>query len=383
MTNRANMSQVLLIGMIFSLVFPFYVGGPIFAIGLIILTWIHAPTMISRLGQARDYYILLLSMFVSALLVGNWLGLLMPLTFLVFVIFGLFYKQVMTPRLYWLQARLLLVASIIPSLNSIYRYLMFISEEGYSWQYILQVPNSAFRAESTFFNANYYGLYLVMVLLLGLVAIINKHAMKIPVPVVIIVSVFNLIALFLTQSRMVYPALLAGMITYVSLKKPKWAFIFFSLGGGVLALLIAFPTLMPRFASLEYAFEDRFTIWQVAGQIFLNRPLFGRGAFAYMRFYYLFSDTVKMHSHQLLVDWLANYGLIGLMLTLNAISPFIRSLSLRPKDKENKEGWDLVIAMCVAVLTHSLFDVSIIWLQTGAIFLALILYPFQRGGQEV
>lgn len=365
-----------------AIVFPFFISGPLLVVATIGLLIGHRHSLIDLSKSLHDIYFMLLSMIGSALLSQNQIGLWMPLAFLLFAWLFSMYRSSIDFKTYMTLLKILLLGSSFPALNSFFRYFQYLRQEDLSLFTILNQTNSAFRAESTFFNANYYGLYLVMILVLSLAVFVKPTFYKLPRWVSFLVFLLNLGALILTQSRMVYPALLGGWILYLASKKPKWGLSLGVIGGAVLLILIINPQILPRFGSLAYAFQDRFDIWQVAGQIFLYSPLMGRGAFSYLNDYYLFSNEVKMHAHQLLVDWLANYGLIGLFLTISAIVPFLRKLSQKPKSQVNLEIWQLIVAMVGTVLIHSLLDVSIVWLQTGFVFLTICLYPMSLAYQK-
>ena len=92
----------------------------------------------------------------------------------------------------------------------------------------------------------------------------------------------------------------------------------------------------------------------------------------YVNFYYLFADKGKMHAHQLLVDCLANYGLVGMMLLVMAFSRYFRRLFRGIFNPQIRPEMGLVVATVLTVLFHGLMDVGIFWIQTGYIFLALV-----------
>ena len=146
----------------------------------------------------------------------------------------------------------------------------------------------------------------------------------------------------------------------------------------IAVLLILNPSLLPRLSSIHLGLDDRLEIWQAGWNIFAMSPLLGRGPLSYAKYYYLFDSRATMHSHQVLIDTLANYGLFGVLILVAIATPFLRQLLQKYHDKTVRREFGLVTSMLVAVAVHGLMDVSVFWVQTGYIFLLVILAPLLK-----
>lgn len=363
----------IIIMMTMGIVLPFYLSGPLFLLAWIGLLWGNRQNLIGLTRALWKWWLFILSSLIGAVLNGSVLASLMPVAFIIYLYYFAIYRQLVTKDLYLRLMKILVYGSSFASLFNLFNYGRYAWQHGLSPFFLFSKEGRFFRAESTFFNANYFGLYLVMVMMVGLFLAsieIDKKKKWIWIGI----NGLNLISLLLTQSRMVFPCVLVGIFVYMALYQPKWLPYIMGVGLGGGLLLMMNPQLLPRFTSLAYGFQDRWQIWQVGFQIFLTRPLLGRGAFAYYQYYYLFTNEVKMHAHQFLIDSLANYGMIGFMFVVYAAFPFIKEMLKGPQNREDKPYFALVWAVLASVLCHGLFDVSLIWLQTAYVFLLIVGY---------
>lgn len=256
-------------------------------------------------------------------------------------------------------------------------YLVYVFREGYTILYVFQYANVQSRAESTFFNPNYYGLYCVFAINLAMYLLLKEEYAKRWKYYYYASIIMNLVGILLTASRMVLPTVAVSIVWFFFWTKRSyvWYILGLSAIGGV--ALIINPDLIPRFSSLAYAFEDRFALWEVGWQIFLSSPIFGRGAMSYMNLYYLYTDKADMHAHQLAINSLADYGIVGVLILMMMLKDFIISIIKLSRNLDHRKEFAIITTLIVTVLVHGLMDVSILWTQTGYIFLAAIL-PIQQ-----
>ncbi|MBF6978233.1 O-antigen ligase family protein [Aerococcaceae bacterium zg-BR22] len=359
------------------IILPFYISGPMFIGAVGYLLWQQRKDWATFLYQSQDWWWFILFALVSAIFNFNVKGSLLPIAFFSFTYLVFSYRRQVTLKLYRLLMKIISVSGGITSIHAIWTYWRYIDEHHYGWRYLFTEPNPQFRAESFFFNANYFGLFLVMTILVSVYWLIIATKWWEYVLISCILSL-NGIAVLLTASRMLIPTIVVSVFLLVLLIKPKIAWVLLILGLIGLGAILIKPSLFPRFTSLAYGLEDRFMIWQNGWRIFKTRPLTGRGAFAYLNLYYLFTDKADMHSHQLVIDLLANYGLLGVMLLVNALVPFIRSIMHQLRTREGIKEVALVTATLCAVLVHGLMDVSLVWLQTAYVCLMIVSVPLDR-----
>ena len=357
-----------------SILLPFFIGGPILLIGACLLMYRHRSTLREEILSKGWLMIFILFTFLVALAFRNYIGAAVAVAlFFMAMVFGYYYQQI-TAQLLLNQIKIFVWGSIPLALESCLAYAYYVFTNGYDLLYIFKYPNPQIRAEATFFNPNYYGLFIAMVVVMAFYLLIKSQD-KLHRTLAALALFVNFIALILTASRWAIPTVLLGIVVMAFFWKPVLSWLLaFATGGVILALLVR-PDLLPRFTSLAHAFDDRFTIWQAGWQMFETSPLLGRGPMAYLNAYYLFVDEGKMHAHQLFIDSLANYGLVGIMLLIMAFSNYFRRLAVTILNKKIRLELGLVIAILLTVLFHGAMDVGVFWLQTGYLFLSVLVVP--------
>lgn len=374
--SQYTLPERLLIYSTMSIVLPFFISGPIVFIILMILIYQYRSRLLEAIKPLSPWLVFFTYAEVVALINYNFLGAILPLGFLLFAIFFWIYRQIIHRDLFVLLMKILSVESGLISLHAIGTYFKFLLERSLPWTYIITEGSPQFRAESFFFNANYFGLYIVMAIVITIYWFTIAKT-KWEYSLILLILGLNGISVILTASRMLIPTVLIGAFVVLWFNYRRTAMAFLMLGVVGLVTIILKPSIFPRFESLAYGFEDRFMIWSNGWEIFKTRPLTGRGPLAYINFYYLFTNEADMHSHQILIDFLANYGIFGLLIFINALTPFIRTLMAQLKLTYKTKDFALLVAMGVLVLVHGLMDVSIVWLQTGYVFLLIACSPIE------
>lgn len=229
--------------------------------------------------------------------------------------------------------------------------------------------NPFFRPESMFFNANYYGTMAVFMVLVGTYQILNHVRFR----WVYLVTVFaNLLGLYLCGSMSSLATMIISVMAMLLMFRRKKLVIigaFLVLAGGILVMLV--PELYPRLGDVEDTFGSRVTIWSTALKGIMETPLFGRGPKAYPLAYAQFGGYDTYHCHNLLLDTLLNFGIVGAGF-LGGFAIFQgRQLYLRYKSYICREQCILIAAVSLAVLVHGITDVTVFWIQTGMFFLIL------------
>ena len=234
---------------------------------------------------------------------------------------------------------------------------------------VMWSANPFFRPESMFFNANYYGTMAVFMVLVGTYQILNHVRLR----WVYLVTVFaNLLGLYLCGSMSSLATMVISVMAMLLMFRRKKLVImgaFLVLAGGILVMLV--PELYPRLGDVEDTFGSRVTIWSTALKGIMETPLFGRGPEAYPLAYAQFGGYATYHCHNLLLDTLLNFGIVGTGLFAAFVVHQARQLYLRYKHYICREQCILIAAVSLAVLVHGLTDVTVFWIQTGMFFLLL------------
>lgn len=194
----------------------------------------------------------------------------------------------------------------------------------------------------SFFNPNYYGAFLALL-------IVYYHIKKYDRKYLLVF----IIALLLTGSRF---ALVSLILTYALVLLDKNRVL------GSIALIISFiyfylvyKGIVPfvRADTISKYLDLRLWIYQLGIKGMAHGFLLGHGP----TYFYEYSKHVYPHSHNILIEYILSYGLIGLVYALYNISEV----------KFNKKKI-LVIAL---IMIHGLADYTIFWPQVALVFLTL------------
>lgn len=194
----------------------------------------------------------------------------------------------------------------------------------------------------SFFNPNYYGAFLALL-------IVYYHIKKYDRKYLLVF----IIALLLTGSRF---ALVSLILTYALVLLDKNRVL------GSIALIISliyfylvYKGIVPfvRADTISKYLDLRLWIYQLGIKGMSHGFLLGHGP----TYFYEYSKHVYPHSHNILIEYILSYGLIGLIYALYNISEV----------KFNKKKI-LVIAL---IMIHGLADYTIFWPQVALVFLTL------------
>lgn len=358
-----------------SILLPLYIHVPVLLLSVLYLIWTKRAAILDTFTEQKWLSVFIVYVMIVSLLNRNYIGALIPFVYFLFTIFFTHYIRWLNSERYLKLLNILSLGSIFVALVAFYDYISYVLTHGYTLLYVFQYANVQTRAEGTFFNANYYGLFCIFAIVMTLYLLLNNKYRQKFFWIYLLSLIFNFTGILLTASRMLLPTLAVVVVWFVFWTKKNY-FI------GILALVLAGtiivvinPEILPRLTSIEYAFQDRFALWNVGWQIFRSSPIFGRGAMSYLNLYYLYTDKADLHAHQLLINLLANYGVTGVIILGFVIKDYAKRLIELMKQRSLRREFALVSSIIAAVLVHGLVDVSIFWVQTGYIFLLICLIP--------
>lgn len=359
------------------IVLPFYISSVIMALALGRFIWCNRQQWTEQLFSMKYLIGFIIMTGVNSLFNRNYPGAFVAVALFLVALFFRYYTYIVTPQLYRSLLRILSLSSFVALGKAVWDYAHFVITQKVSWLYIVHEASPQFRAESTLFNANYFGLYCIFIILINIYLWSVESRWR-----WILIDAMSIglsgVGIVLTASRMVYPALFVAVVWLVFFLNRHFGKIVAFGAIAIAVLLILNPSLLPRLSSIRLGLDDRLEIWQAGWNIFAMSPLLGRGPLSYAKYYYLFDSRATMHSHQVLIDTLANYGLFGVLILVAIATPFLRQLLQKYHDKTVRREFGLVTSMLVAVAVHGLMDVSVFWVQTGYIFLLVILAPLLK-----
>ncbi len=298
------------------------------------------------------------SFFVSAVY-NNYLGMACSILIYAVVTCGLYLRSVMTRQLFQ-------QAMDTACAGSVWCVLVAVCQKAY---FFASAPQ--YRPVSVFTNANYYGMVIEFVILIALYRIFtNPEHLSLYAAVIAL----NFMGLYLTGSYSSFAAMLCAVLVMLCYKKRfKLAAVFLAGSAVYAAVCVLVPVFSPRGAgAIETTLAQRLSIWQTSLKGIGEHPLFGIGTTAYHMVYDRFGGYGTYHAHNLLLDILLNFGAAGLTaLCVYGIAQ-IRLLFLRFRNNICTDMNILATAAVTAVLVHGLTDVTILWVQTGLLFLVIV-----------
>lgn len=297
---------------------------------------------------------LAVSFFVAAAY-NNYKGMAYSILIYAVVTCGLFLRSIMTRQLFHLAMDTACAASLWCVLAAvIQKAAAYASAPDY-------------RPVSLFTNANYYGMIIEFVVLIALYRIFTNPEHMSFYSVVI---GLNLIGLYLTGSCSSFVAMLSAvLIMLLYKKKRKLTVLFCAVVVLYVTATVLFPGASPRSSNaLETTLAQRLSIWSTSLKAIEQTPIWGRGASAYGMIYEQFGGYATYHCHNLALDTLLNFGIAGTVAVCFYLAMQIRLLILRFCNNICSDMNLLCAAALAAVFVHGITDVTIVWIQTGALF---------------
>ncbi len=308
-----------------------------------------------------------------SLLRGNWVGLLASAGVLCVALVALYVRSIMTRPLLKRVIRTACVASILCLPVAIVQLALS--------------GDPSFRAPATFENPNYYAAILEFVFLVC----VNQLMMPGSRGEKLLYSMTlaaNLVSLYICNCRS--SLMVVMIVTPVLLlihRRYRWAAVDLVASLAVMLLLKVEPGLFQRMEESGHDFLVRQSIWENALKGFLETPLLGRGPLGYIELARTQGLTFRVHAHNVALDLLLNYGLMGASLLAVYFSGVGKTLWMLLKTKADNHLCAMALGLVAAVAVHGVADVTIFSLQVGLLFALLIgctgVYERDWVGQRV
>ncbi|MDY6065402.1 MAG: O-antigen ligase family protein [Finegoldia sp.] len=307
--------------------------------------------------------------FVVSLLAKNLGGLFKSFGIFALLSFMLFVKQNINKNLLKDLMNVIMIFSSACFILTIGEYLIkFIRAENLS-VFINFVTENRQSLGLMFLNVNYFSMIAaISVLVSAYRYLIAKGSEKL---ISFFIGLLSLICLLMTESAAsLAAAFIAIFVLTILLKKYRYTGLMAGvliLGGGLVfvAKKIFGINLL---SSLSTDVGLRFSIWVSSIEGFKQNFIFGRGPGGLSNIYYLIRDRRIAHSHNIYLNFLLSFGLVGLIL----IGPFVYELFTEIRKQTDKKFFKLVLCLIILVLLAGIFDASITWVQTGLLFLSII-----------
>ncbi|NME44723.1 O-antigen ligase family protein [Faecalicoccus pleomorphus] len=320
-------------------------------------------------GALWIYLFVFLEIIVS-LFATNFTGLVNAIGMLLVVGFISGYRQQIHPKLFHYMIDIMLIGSIFVGILALFQFADFSAQKGYDF-FEFHIQNSPKRRiMATFDNANLYATMLEFWIFFCVYRFIQCRGLLKRI-LYVVVGLFNFGLLYLTGCRTaLLPLVVIIPLFFFLAREKKWLLL--SLAGLGIGIILVFmePDLIPRITDMS-TLESRFNIWNCAWMGIQNYPIFGLGPQSYHLYYQMFNGHKAPHAHNIYVDSLASYGIVGTLLIIyyacRYLFPEIGNVRLY-----DRELFGLIIGFILIFLIHGLLDVTMNVLATALVFMMIL-----------
>ena len=293
---------------------------------------------------------------------GNWRGVATGIGFVLALVLGLYLRSVMTKGRYERTLTRICTLSLTSSGYALFEvFLNYVSRDGH-----------IHRISAVFSHPNYFGSVAATVIVICAYKVLTSYENKV---YFCFIAAANIVSLYLCKSMFAFIEVFIGILVLLAvLKKTKLLALWLSAAVMIGAMVFIFRVgLIPRLSDVEITVRLRQNIWRLATQQIKADPLFGHG---FMSFNYLFDTTIRSrqvaHAHNIYLDMLLNFGLVGSALFLVYFVRYYLSVIIAwATDKRNVSA-ALILAITAANLVHGATDLTLLWIQTLPLFLIIL-----------
>ncbi len=224
-----------------------------------------------------------------------------------------------------------------------------------------------YRCSSYFANANYFGALMAAIIIICAHKIVSNYGKGIFYYIVAFVSLVNI---YLSGSLFAIIEVIVGVAIYLLLTKHYRLFCLMVIGGSLgIMLITTLPQLLPRLSESGDAAGYRVHIWGIIIREIKLHPFFGKGFMSYNIIKNLYEGSyTTMHSHNLMLDSLLNFGVVGTLLLGTMLYYIVRRIAkVYVADKCNEIA-AIAFAFIAAIVSHSFTDITFFWIQTGVFY---------------
>lgn len=319
----------------------------------------------AQTGAHWLYAFVILELAVSAFY-GNWMGCLNAGGYLLAALYIAVYRQNLTRNLFTIMLELMIAMSWLAAFWGLVEFQTVSARKGYDFFDFVIQNSPRDRINSTFMNANFYATMCVWFILFCVYEYVRHR--NVPLRLYYVVTaLLNFSMLFLTGCRTALLPFLFIFPLFFGFAGKKKLFAF-SVGMEILALILvlSFPEIIPRGSNLSTLFS-RIKIWDGAVVLIQMHPLFGMGPVTYGFMYGTMGFHKAPHAHNLLLESLTSYGLVGTTLITGYFVTLIReTMGIM---QEHPTTFSLIISFYFTALVLGLLDFTLNFPVTGITFL--------------
>lgn len=317
----------------------------------------------NQTGALFFYGFVILEFIVSALH-SNWNGFGNTWLFILIGFYGAYYRKHITKNCFEIMCDLIIALSVVAAVYALFQFNQISIANGRTFLefHIFNSPKR--RITSTFMNANIYAMLIDFICVMCMYRFVNNANIFAKIAYVC-VALFNFFVLYLTGSR---TALLPFVVIFpIFLYCVRWKKLFITsivLELCVCGLVFFKPNLIPRISDMS-TFSSRIKIWKTALICISMYPLFGWGPQTYKKFYPLVHGHKAPHAHNIYIDSILSFGIIGTALLLAYTFVLDKEIFTSNTKKENPALFGMMMCFIAIVLIYGLLDCTLNIVATG------------------
>ena len=304
--------------------------------------------------------------FVVTILHANWNGFGNVWLFVLIGLYGAYYRKSVTKNCFEKMCDLIVVLSVLAAIYGLYQFNQISIANGRAFLEFHIFNSPTRRITSTFMNANIYAMIIDFVCVICMYRFVKNENILYRIFYFIVV-LFNFFVLYLTGSR---TALLTFVIIFpIFLYCIRWKKLFITsivLELCVCGLVFLKPNLIPRISDMS-TFASRIKIWKTAFLCISMYPFFGWGPQTYKQFYPLVHGHKAPHAHNIYIDSILSYGIVGTLILLVYIFLLNKEIFTSNTRKENPALFGMMMCFIVIVLIYGLLDCTLNIVATGTL----------------
>ena len=304
--------------------------------------------------------------FVVTILHANWNGFGNVWLFVLIGLYGAYYRKSVTKNCFEKMCDLIVVLSVLAAIYGLYQFNQISIANGRAFLEFHIFNSPTRRITSTFMNANIYAMIIDFVCVICMYRFVKNENILYRI-FYFIVALFNFFVLYLTGSR---TALLPFVIIFpIFLYCIRWKKLFITsivLELCVCGLVFLKPNLIPRISDMS-TFASRIKIWKTAFLCISMHPFFGWGPQTYKQFYPLVHGHKAPHAHNIYIDSILSYGIMGTLILLAYIFLLNKEIFTSNTRKENPALFGMMMCFIAIVLIYGLLDCTLNIVATGTL----------------
>lgn len=304
--------------------------------------------------------------FVVTILHANWNGFGNVWLFVLIGLYGAYYRKSVTKNCFEKMCDLIVALSVLAAIYGLYQFNQISIANGRTFLEFHIFNSPTRRITSTFMNANIYAMVIDFVCVICMYRFVKNENIFYRI-FYFIVALFNFFVLYLTGSR---TALLPFVVIFpIFLYCIRWKKLFITsivLELCVCGLVFLKPNLIPRISDMS-TFASRIKIWKTAFLCISMHPFFGWGPQTYKQFYPLVHGHKAPHAHNIYIDSILSYGIMGTLILLAYIFLLNKEIFTSNTRKENPALFGMMMCFIAIVLIYGLLDCTLNIVATGTL----------------